>query len=249
MKIGIVPDVHGREFWKKIKNVPDLDWIIFLGDYLDPYEGVTPQQALDNFKEIVEFAKSDSRVRLLLGNHDGQYLGWSKTRSRYCKDIAESALEVYHSYDMFLLACQIENVLFTHAGVSQTWLEQCDLDWTASDVCRKLNEMLREWKSDSPSANIPSLYAFEENPAFATVGFSRGGFAPSGGPTWADLTEISSNPAFTNDLIQIFGHTQLKDTGNVIHRDNWYMCDSRSIFIWDGQSVNKIEDKSTTISE
>jgi len=50
----IVPDVHGRPFWKDAKDY-DCD-IIFLGDYLDPYgfEGINNIQALDNFKEILE---------------------------------------------------------------------------------------------------------------------------------------------------------------------------------------------------
>ena len=34
----IIPDVHGRVFWKEIvKNSEDK--IIFLGDYVDPYPG------------------------------------------------------------------------------------------------------------------------------------------------------------------------------------------------------------------
>ena len=36
MKIIIVPDVHGRDFWKQAIN-SDADKIIFLGDYHDHY--------------------------------------------------------------------------------------------------------------------------------------------------------------------------------------------------------------------
>ena len=48
--ILIIPDVHGREFWKEAKDYPGK--IVFLGDYLDPYtyyEGITTEQALENF--------------------------------------------------------------------------------------------------------------------------------------------------------------------------------------------------------
>lgn len=77
MEIIIVPDVHGRKFWKKgaeyIKTHPDSK-IIFLGDYLDPYthyEDITQDQAYDNFIELVEFAKEyQSQVVLLWGNHE-----------------------------------------------------------------------------------------------------------------------------------------------------------------------------------
>ena len=49
-KILVIPDVHGRTFWKE----PCNNWegkIIFLGDYHDPYgeyyyEGDEPEEAL-----------------------------------------------------------------------------------------------------------------------------------------------------------------------------------------------------------
>lgn len=43
-KILIVGDVHGRTFWQEAKNlINEMDRVIFLGDYLDPYsyEGVS----------------------------------------------------------------------------------------------------------------------------------------------------------------------------------------------------------------
>ena len=56
MKILIVPDVHGRIFWRRAKElVKSYQKIIFLGDYLDPYsyEGITPDMAFEEFKEII----------------------------------------------------------------------------------------------------------------------------------------------------------------------------------------------------
>ncbi|MDE5880282.1 MAG: hypothetical protein K2H60_01000 [Muribaculaceae bacterium] len=40
--IIVIPDLHGRTFWKEaVEKYPDAD-TIFLGDYLDPYpnEGI-----------------------------------------------------------------------------------------------------------------------------------------------------------------------------------------------------------------
>ena len=34
-KILLIPDIHGRDFWKKAKDFEGE--IVFLGDYLDPY--------------------------------------------------------------------------------------------------------------------------------------------------------------------------------------------------------------------
>lgn len=40
-RILVVPDVHGRIFWKESVNkyVDEVGRIVFLGDYLDPYAG------------------------------------------------------------------------------------------------------------------------------------------------------------------------------------------------------------------
>lgn len=73
-EILIVPDVHGRTFWKPALDYPGQ--IIFLGDYLDPYpsEGITADEACRNFLEIVNFKeKNPDRVTLLLGNHELHY--------------------------------------------------------------------------------------------------------------------------------------------------------------------------------
>ena len=83
----LVPDVHGREFWKEpVKTVLENSEaeIIFLGDYLDPYPDEFDsdfeldykastdylQTTIDNFKEIIELKKQyPDRITLLLGNH------------------------------------------------------------------------------------------------------------------------------------------------------------------------------------
>lgn len=76
MKLIICGDIHGRSFWKNglkhFNENPDSK-MIFLGDYLDPYtryEGITQEEALENFKQILEFAQANkNRVILLIGNH------------------------------------------------------------------------------------------------------------------------------------------------------------------------------------
>ena len=77
--ILIIPDIHGRNFWKKAveENKDKVDKIILLGDYLDPYpwEGITRKEAISNFQEIIDF-KSENRdkVVLFVGNHDLAYI-------------------------------------------------------------------------------------------------------------------------------------------------------------------------------
>ena len=39
MKILVLPDIHGRKFWEEpCKHIEDYDKIVFLGDYMDPYD-------------------------------------------------------------------------------------------------------------------------------------------------------------------------------------------------------------------
>lgn len=77
-KILIIPDVHGRTFWKyAIDNIDKYDKVIFLGDYLDPYfwEVISFDFAISNFKEIIKFKRDNmDKVILLKGNHDWHYI-------------------------------------------------------------------------------------------------------------------------------------------------------------------------------
>ena len=49
----IIPDIHGRTFWKQAIQGKETEDIVFLGDYLDPYsdEGISGADALLNFRE------------------------------------------------------------------------------------------------------------------------------------------------------------------------------------------------------
>lgn len=48
-KLLIVPDVHGRTFWKyATKHIDEYERVVFLGDYLDPY----PRECI-SFEEAV----------------------------------------------------------------------------------------------------------------------------------------------------------------------------------------------------
>jgi predicted phosphodiesterase len=73
-KILVIPDVHGRSFWKEAteKYDQECEKIIFLGDYVDPYqdEGFTRKDAIRTLEEIIEFKlENKDKVVMLLGNH------------------------------------------------------------------------------------------------------------------------------------------------------------------------------------
>ena len=60
-KLIIIPDVHGREFWRKAAyENPDGEFL-FLGDYLDPYEleGISEAEAFRGLEDIIGFKKEE----------------------------------------------------------------------------------------------------------------------------------------------------------------------------------------------
>ena len=126
----ILPDIHGRTFWKDAVKGHEEDEIIFLGDYLDPYfeEDISCVDALDNFKEIIEFKKAHkNNVVLLLGNHDGHYFIndiITSTRRDYF-NAREIGSLFFDNRELFQL-CYEKNiggkrVLFSHAGILRDW--------------------------------------------------------------------------------------------------------------------------------
>ena len=101
--ILIIPDVHGRTFWKDaLDDIEDYDKVIFLGDYLDPYpgEGIKFVEAMEVLSSIVQLKVENlDKVVLLLGNHDLHYFNplyrdkamcW-----RYDEEYAEMAEEYF----------------------------------------------------------------------------------------------------------------------------------------------------------
>lgn len=69
------------------------------------------------------------------------------------------------------------------------------------------------------------------------IGRSRGGYSHHGSCVWAHVTEHDSEDQMP--FKQVFGHSQLQTTGNFIHQDNWWMCDSRCIFKYNGENLEK----------
>lgn len=233
-KIIVIPDVHGRTFWRKALD-SDLP-VVFLGDCLDPYpgEGITPEEALENFRDIIAFAvENPDRVTLLLGNHTLHYIGLSADAARF--DYANSR-EIYSlvrdNKPLFRFAFRWGDVLFTHAGVNSFWLESHGIPDDMDAIEKHLN---RSWEITDRFLGDPlHLGSLEDDRG--EIGWSRGGMCPAGSPDWNDLEDMPGSSCL-HGHIQIFGHTQLRKTGAVISYDNWICCDSREAFVWDGKNL------------
>lgn len=242
-KILICPDVHSRTFWKIVKK-SDLP-VIFLGDYLDPYdwEGYTSRDAINNFKEILEFKKNNSdRAILLIGNHDAHIVGLSPDTCRLDFSTASEAYKLYKDNEsLFRFAYKWNNTIFTHAGITTSWLDYHKYaeDYTIIEILNNQVHFTDKYLNDAKQHLSWDMGS--QNCSVAEIGYSRGGDYPNGSPIWADVREMMNYPAFERMYTQIFGHTQLENTGQFIHQKNWYMCDSRAVFEWDGENFKLFE--------
>lgn len=235
MKTLIIPDVHGRKFWKKaVRLIDSVDHIVFLGDYVDPYkwEGISKKDAIDNFKEIIDFAKEhENKVTLLYGNHCLHYV--FDTFNRYASGGRIDTLNFLNIKQMytdnsslFKLAYELEDngvkYLFSHAGVCKSWYE------LHKDLIGELN-----------ANNLNKLLDNDEGiKALCDIGYSRGGYEKDGGSmVWADINDHSSN--YIEYFYQIFGHTQ-QESKEVICKH--YAClDVRKCFLLENNEIKPID--------
>lgn len=206
----IFPDIHGRDFWKRVLDGScgwDSQTYIFLGDYFDPYrdEGITPGAAIRNWYELNLALKShiDKEIVFLMGNHDAhyvnetfsQYARGSRYNRRYCGKIRQ-LLERVNLRIAYEMSVGQKKILFTHAGVTYPWYKEHS-ELIGSLTAESLNNLMNSDQGWN---------------ALSDVSFFRGGGQPYGSPLWADSEE------FTNDNIkdipydwQIAGHNQQKD--------------------------------------
>lgn len=202
----IVPDVHGRVFWKEaVEKNPNLP-VIFLGDYMDPYpqEGIDNEMALKNFRKILDYKRKNAeRVVLLLGNHDMHYLSEQFASlamgTRFSQRMHPILSRMFKENEKYFhLACTVEyegkKVLFTHAGVAASWFE--------------VNEDILD--GDIPGCLNALMDTDEGIEALSNIGWCRGGYHDAGSILWADVSEVRKEVALPH-YYQIFGHTQQRE--------------------------------------
>lgn len=220
----IIPDVHGRKFWRKALEEKQHKHVIFLGDYVDPYpqEGIHPDGAYQELVDIIAYARENKETTtLLLGNHDMHYKSDLFSRlamgTRYDYYWQDQLGPLFNDNDdLFQLAYEADyedtHCLFTHAGVSSVWYEG-----NKNKVGELNAENLNQLQKDNDGIR-----------AISDVGYMRGGFARAGGILWADFKEVNDAPPIKEGY-QIFGHTQHRN-GPTINK-NVACLDCRRAFL------------------
>lgn len=244
-KILIIPDVHGRRFWRDAIHTDDYDKVIFLGDYLDPYpqEHIGPLTAQHGLEDIMYYYdKHPDKVVLLLGNHDMHYLSERyrdfSMSDRYNEEFSDYYYFLFNKGDRFKLAHEEtiggRKYLFTHAGVTMPWLKQ-NKDIIGEPDAEHLNRLLLTDKGIE---------------ALAQVGLLRGGMYLNGSMVWCDCIEMAMSDPIP-DVYQIVGHSQ-QVSGIPVITPHFACLDCRSAFVLDGKGklkiVNTSQNKNKNVS-
>lgn len=248
-KLLIVPDVHGRTFWREdvywaLENTHDIK-VVFLGDYVDPYgyEGISREDAFCVLEEIIELKmKYGDRVVLLIGNHDFHYFNGRVGGCRKDMMLMNDLKALYErNMDLFTYY-YIEELggvkyLFSHAGFLNSWLY---LERGYIGIWEKLGGDLsdehpvRQEIIDMINIDLIESIDFKEvfkdkqgRLSMDTIGHSRGGM-DVGSFMWADVTDHLGLDEEIKGCVQIFGHTQQEK--DPIHIGNCYCLDCRECF-------------------
>lgn len=233
--ILIIPDTHGRPFWREAVSNSKAEKVIFLGDFVDPYEAIDRDKVFDELSNIIQFKKDNKeRVTLLWGNHDMAYLYHSLRGSRYDYLAEGRYLSLYfYNREYFQMAEELtikdKRYLFTHAGVNRKWI--------------LANKKVFEKYANIDASILNALgndYNFLE--ALSNMSFMRGGFCEAGSMIWADCHEFEAPDSELPGYIQIFGHTR-QSTGEIWHNSNCtsYCLDCGKAFYLGANGIYKAE--------
>jgi len=217
MKILTISDVHGRDDWKKevYENGNFLagkkfDKVVFLGDYLDSFDKSNSEIYI-NFKEIIELKKKyPNDIILLIGNHEMSYMdpfyrcsGYRPEMSFFVKRLLDSNIE------LFQLAYQVGNHLWSHAGVHKGWWEYYAQPIIEGKIEKRYTPFFVNCDNIADQLNL--MFEFKE-PILFMVGHDRGGTSKVGGPLWIDKGTLYRKGL--EGYHQIVGHSPVRAIKN-----------------------------------
>lgn len=213
-KIVAFGDIHGRDCWKDIvEQNSDADKFISLGDYFDSFE-INSETQQRNFKELCLFKeKNMDKMILLLGNHDVSYI-IEDICSGFQYGAAPSIKHLLSTYkDLLQMAYCEDNILFTHAGVGETWLHNNIFEIDIPIIAKDLEEAI----------NLQWLYRPN---CFRFTGWrDDSGDELGQTPIWIRPSSLlrDTKSLRKDGIIQVVGHTEIKsiDVADSIKKNLW----------------------------
>lgn len=163
MKYLVIPDIHLKlEIIEKADATMEtgkFDSAIFLGDFVDDWDKQNNVGLYEQtLNAVFDFMHTYDNAKICLGNHDVSYL-WQvlETGYSFTAEVTVIAIltKIMREYsDRVAFMHKIDNVIFSHAGLTQNWLLQyCsegmgDFDYTI-DAVNKMNAS-KLWPNFSP---------------------------------------------------------------------------------------------------
>lgn len=201
MKVIVIGDIHGRKLWKEIveKEVKGIDGeyaFVFIGDYFDPYENIGIGELTENFNDIMSLKREfPNTVYCLIGNHEYHMIeGVREKYSRYDFANAPVISELINGAikeGLLQLSVKIDDVLYTHAGVTKTWLER-----------RFKGDLNKFLEKKAPTKATLMKYNFNDNgSAFECYGDDK-----RQSPLWVRPFSLMNDAI---EGMQVVGHTQV----------------------------------------
>lgn len=209
MKLIAIGDIHGRNCWQNLRDV-ECDFFIFTGDYFDAYEDISTDEEIINFLRILKFKREfPEKVILLFGNHDFHYLKNStQMYSRYNFNnysLLEDSVEIAMKENLFQICFKNEHFLFSHAGITKTWLENVGIV-TNENLVKNINSALYE---------NPQIFEFKNE-----INRKSNGNNVYQSPIWVRPESLQEDAL--ENCIQVIGHTKQK---TISHQNNLILID------------------------
>lgn len=209
-KIIAIGDIHGRDIWEQIPDVfAEENIVVFVGDYFDTRDGISPEKQLRNFQSIVAFKRNNpERVHLLIGNHDFHYMAgcgndrYSGFQDQHAPAI-HIALESAYMEGLLEICYKHDKILFSHAGVTETWARNWNLDTTSENIEKSMWGLF-EFK--------PEAFQFNKEDR------SMCGEDKRQSPIWVRPESLLEDNLISYS--QVVGHTMQKRITYVTGRDN-----------------------------
>ena len=209
---NIIGDIHGSDCWKQIIREDATN--IFVGDYFDAKNGISHEQCIANFNDIIAFKQTHPHTILLYGNHDLNYILDRDYKSRF------SHPEYRETYRLMLddneplfygVAYAIDDLnLVSHAGVTKEWYEKY-IGPYHGECTRIVEQQINSlWRTDKEA------FTFSSN---VTLKPDVYGVSPTHSPLWIRSWILPGHNLFDNTPVtQIIGHTPKEDITLVAER-------------------------------
>lgn len=209
MKVCVIGDVHGTTkfldcYMNIIKNDNDCEKIIVLGDHFDPYENISVDEMIEKYQEFIDICSKDDRVISILGNHDlATYVIYNDSTNRTARGWNAEIIgnQISKNLPNSYLCYKIGNYLFSHAGVSQVWLD--DISKYGVGYEKMIMQNYKGWTTDE----LSDIVAFYYND------WSCYGNNEHQGCTW--IRPQALDKCAIEGYNQVVGHTQVGEISSV----------------------------------